>query len=206
VIRDPAQSGDISAVSANPHVLSLEAASISEVSKLLQDTRADLVYFSAGAGGKGPPERTKAVDYDGAVKVFDAIEAVPGNEKPRLILVSAIDCRNPDKLDQYPAHYNEEDKERSKKAHEAIGRYYKWKFEADKNLVGRKTFKWTILRPSGLTDEPGTGLVEIGRTHISPTVSVSEYAVYFILLISVNRGMMSPKRYSSSHIVQMPKV
>ncbi|KIJ40997.1 hypothetical protein M422DRAFT_48792 [Sphaerobolus stellatus SS14] len=176
VIRNASQAGDITAQSAKPHVLSLEAAPVSELTKLFTDTRAQLVYFAAGAGGKGGPDRTKAVDYDGAVKVFDAVEAVPGSEKPRVILVSAIDCRNPDKLDQYPAHYNDEDKERSRKAHEAIGTYYKWKFEADKNLVGRSAFKWTILRPSGLTDGPGTGLVEIGRTHIGMTVSRDDVA------------------------------
>ena len=61
----------------------------------------DIVYFSAGAGGKGGPERTKKVDYEGALKVFDAIELVKG-DKPRLILVSAIDIRDPNVI---PAHY-----------------------------------------------------------------------------------------------------
>lgn len=64
-------------------------------------TGVDVVYFSAGAGGKGGEERTRKVDYEGAVKVFDAIEAVQG-DKPRLILVSAIDIRDPEKV---PAHY-----------------------------------------------------------------------------------------------------
>ena len=62
----------------------------------------DVVVFSAGAGGKGGPERTKAVDYEGAVKVFDAIEGVEG-AKPRLVLVSAIDVR--DVNADPPPHY-----------------------------------------------------------------------------------------------------
>lgn len=159
----------------------MEDAPVSILTKLFTDTRAQLVYFAAGAGGKGGPERTKAVDYEGAVKVFDAVEAVPGNEKPRVILISAIDCRNPDKLDEYPSYYTEEDKERSKKAHQAIGNYYKWKFAADRDLVGRTAFKWTILRPSSLTDEPGTGLVDIGKLHLSPSVSVSHRAMHLII-------------------------
>lgn len=57
--------------------------------------------WSAGAGGKGGPERTKKVDYEGALKVFDAIEGVQG-KKPRLILVSAVDVRDRTKL---PSHY-----------------------------------------------------------------------------------------------------
>ena len=43
-----------------------------------------------------------------------------------------------------------------------------WKYEADKNLVKRTAFKWTILRPGLYADEPGTGKVSIGRTHLKP--------------------------------------
>jgi hypothetical protein len=59
------------------------------------------VYFSAGAGVNASDERTKNVDYEGALKVFDAIEGVKG-PKPRLILVSTFDANDPDK---FPAHY-----------------------------------------------------------------------------------------------------
>ncbi|KAG6846354.1 hypothetical protein H0H93_014491 [Arthromyces matolae] len=41
-----------------------------------------------------------------------------------------------------------------------------WKYEADKNLVKRDTFKWTIVRPGGLTNAPGTNKAAIGRTHL----------------------------------------
>lgn len=34
--------------------------------------------------------------------MFDAIEGVAGEKKPRLILVSAVDIRDPEKI---PAHY-----------------------------------------------------------------------------------------------------
>lgn len=54
----------------------------------------------------------------------------------------------------------------------AIAVYMKWKYEADKNLVKRDAFKWTILRPGGLNNEPGTGKASIGRTHLTPTISV----------------------------------
>ena len=62
----------------------------------------DFVYFSAGAGGKGGPERTRKVDYDGALKIFDALEGVKGT-KPRLIMVSAIDVRDTNVAP--PSHY-----------------------------------------------------------------------------------------------------
>ena len=102
VIRDPAHASDITALSATPHVLSLEDAPVSALTSLF--THAKIVYFAAGAGGKGGPERTRAVDYEGAVKVFDAVEQMEG-ERPRVILVSALDVRDPDRLDEYPPHY-----------------------------------------------------------------------------------------------------
>ena len=101
IIRNPEHAEDLKAASADitPLLLSLEEASVEDLTKAF--TGADVVVFSAGAGGKGGPERTKAVDYEGAVKVFDAIEGVESN-KPRLILVSALDVRNPDIM---PEHY-----------------------------------------------------------------------------------------------------
>jgi hypothetical protein len=99
IIRTRDHEYDIKDTSAEPVLLSLEDSPTSEFSAAFEGQ--DVVYFSAGAGGSGGPERTKAVDYEGALKVFDAIEAVKG-PKPRLILVSATDVRNPDKV---PAHY-----------------------------------------------------------------------------------------------------
>lgn len=56
---------------ATPALLSLEDASLAEVSKVLSN--ASTVIFSAGAGGRGGPERTRAVDYAGAIKVSMAL-------------------------------------------------------------------------------------------------------------------------------------
>lgn len=99
IIRNPDQEKDITDVGATPLVISLEDASVQEFANAFKGF--DVVYFSAGAGGKGGEERTKKVDYEGALKTFDAIEAVDG-PKPRLILVSAVDIRDPEKI---PAHY-----------------------------------------------------------------------------------------------------
>ena len=91
---------DIKDISATPLLLSLEDASVADFSNAFKGY--DVVYFSAGAGGKGGEERTKKVDYEGALKIFDAIEGVEGPVKPRLILVSALDVRDPEKI---PTHY-----------------------------------------------------------------------------------------------------
>lgn len=42
--------------------------------------------------------------------------------------------------------------------------------------MGRTTFPWTILRPTGLTNGPGTGCADIGRTHVTAMISVREDA------------------------------
>lgn len=60
--------------------------------------------FAAGAGGKGDPDRTRKVDYEGAIKVFDAMEA--GNVK-RLVLIGAVDIR--DRTKGWPEWYDDDD-------------------------------------------------------------------------------------------------
>ena len=65
-----------------PIVASIEDDPVSKFTEIFQDS--EVVVFSAGAGGKGGPDRTEKVDYGGALKVFDAIEAVNREgEKPR---------------------------------------------------------------------------------------------------------------------------
>ncbi|ETW79982.1 hypothetical protein HETIRDRAFT_435197 [Heterobasidion irregulare TC 32-1] len=172
IIRDPAHSADLKAISTDitPLVLSLEDSPVSEFSSAFTD--AATVVFSAGAGGNGGAERTRKVDYEGALKVFDAIEAVAG-PKPHLVLVSALDVRDPNKI---PEHYTEEDKNVSERVRSRIKDYMHWKYEADKNLVARTAFTWTILRPGGLTEGPGTGKASIGRTHMIPTIPRGDVA------------------------------
>jgi len=177
IIRTAAHEDDIKAASATPLLLSLEDSSVADFTAAFQG--ADVVYFSAGAGGKGGEERTKSVDYEGALKVFDAIEGIQG-ARPRLILVSAIDIRHPDRI---PAHYSEADIELSNRMRGRIGVYIKWKYEADKNLVKRDAFKWTILRPGGLNDDPGTGKAAIGRTHLTTTISRDDVATVLAMLL-----------------------
>ncbi|KAG5721205.1 UPF0659 protein [Termitomyces sp. T112] len=176
VIRTLDYQDDIKDLSAEPVLLSLEDSPVIDFTTLFEGQ--DVVYFSAGAGGKGGEARTKKVDYEGALKVFDAIEGVQG-PKPRLILVSAIDIRDSDKI---PAHYNEQDIAISKRVRGAIPAYMHWKYEADKNLAKRDAFKWTILRPAGLTNNPGTGNAAIGRTHLG-TIARDDVAKVLALLV-----------------------
>ncbi|KAG8747708.1 hypothetical protein FRC10_011835 [Ceratobasidium sp. 414] len=179
IIRDPAQSQDITDTGASPAVLSLEDAPVADLTKLITDTQAEVVYFCAGAGGKGGEERTKAVDYSGALKTFDAIDAVPG-PKPRLVLISGLDVGN----EGFPDHYSDADKQLAVRIRQAIAGWYKWKYEAEKVLVKRTSFEWIILRPGGLNDNPGTGTADIGRTHLTNTISRQDVAAALLHLAS----------------------
>ncbi|KAI5481656.1 hypothetical protein MNV49_002882 [Pseudohyphozyma bogoriensis] len=155
LIRDPSHVPDIKSVGAEPLVLSLEDSTKEQLRDAFEGSFG--VLFAAGAGGKGGSERTKKVDYEGALKVFDAIELVDGSVKPRVVLVGALDTRDMSK--PAPSHYTEDDLEHSRKSHAAIGTYYE-------DLVKRTGFSWTILRPGGLLDEPGTGKIDVGVTHL----------------------------------------
>lgn len=61
----------------------------------------------------------------------------------------------------------------SKTLRQAIPTWVKWKYEADLVLSKRTAFKWFILRPGGLLDEPGTGKADIGITHLSQRIHVN---------------------------------
>ncbi|KDQ56023.1 hypothetical protein JAAARDRAFT_318144 [Jaapia argillacea MUCL 33604] len=178
LIRDPSHAAEITEASAKPLLLSLEDAPVADLSVAFEG--AEVVYFSAGAGGKGGPERTRKVDYEGALKVFDAIEAVQGS-KPRLILVSAVDVRD---LNKVPDYYTEEDLAVSKRMWSAIPVYMQSKYDADKNLIQRTAFKWTILRPGGLNNNPGSGTASIGKTHITQSISRDDVAKCLALLLN----------------------
>lgn len=139
-------------------VESLEDLSVSQLANLFKEQNPNVSLFAAGAGGKGGAERTFAVDRDGAIKVFDALEQanLPRPHFKRFLLVSAIDSRNIETAK--PDWYTEKDYERSKKAREVLGTYYHAKYEADLNLSKRTSFPWTVLRPSTLQDEPAGGI------------------------------------------------
>lgn len=153
--------------SATPIVSSLEESSASQLSDLFIKNKVDTIVFAAGAGGKGGPERTIAVDQEAAIKTFDAVQQSQSSLEnfKRFLLVSAVDVRD---LNKKPSWYKEEDFEKSKKAREALGKYYDAKYQADLNLhqrteKGELTFPWFVLRPSTLKDEGGSGKVALGE-------------------------------------------
>lgn len=155
-------SKDIEALGAQPRILSLEAASVSELASLISSVGPKAVIFSAGAGGKGAPERTRAVDLEGLQKVAQALGSCACK---RILVVSALDVH--DRSQGYPAHYTQDSRDASDAVWDRIGRYMQAKYEADAYLH-KTDLDFTILRPGRLTHEPAAGC-EIGLTQMGAT-------------------------------------
>lgn len=139
VFRNPDHSPDVAATGATPVVADVEQADTAALSALL--TGSDLVIWSAGAGG-GDPRRTRAVDRDAAIRSIDAAEQVGAR---RYLMVSYFGAS--------PEHGVPED--------DPFHAYAEAKAAADAHLRA-SGLDAVILAPSSLTDEPGTGTIEVG--------------------------------------------
>jgi uncharacterized protein YbjT (DUF2867 family) len=137
VIRNPDQAKDLEAIGATPIVLDIENKEIGDAV-----AGADAVIFAAGAGAGSGPARKQTVDYGGAVKLIDAAKA---NGVSRYLIVSAMGVNHPERWS------------------ERMRPYYEAKAAADKAVV-ESGLDYTVVRPGGLTDEPGTGKVEIAES------------------------------------------
>ncbi len=159
-IRDPEQGPDVEEAGATPAVVDVEHLSVEQMAEALAG--ADVVVWSAGAGG-GSPERTLAVDRDAAIRSMDAAIAA---EVPRYVMVSYFGAG--------PDHGVPQDN--------SFFAYAQAKSDADAYLRDT-SLDWTILGPSALTDDPGTGRIEIGdglkATHVTrdDVATVAAYVV-----------------------------
>lgn len=136
LIRKPEHTADLEAAGAEAVVFDLEADD--DLAARLDG--ADAVVFAAGAGPGSGPERKRTVDYGGAAKLIDACRRA---SVARYVMVSAIGVRSPGEHSGSMAPYLDA------------------KAEADEELRA-SGLECTIVRPGRLTDEPGTGLVDVG--------------------------------------------
>jgi uncharacterized protein YbjT (DUF2867 family) len=144
LIRNPAQTADLEAAGATAVVVDLEHASVTDVAEAVRG--ADAVVFAAGAGPGSGAARKQTVDRDAAILLAEAAEAAGVD---RYVMVSAIsaDDRSLD------ADYDE-----------VFLAYMRAKSEADADVRARAGLRTTIVRPGGLTDEPGTGSVTVAES------------------------------------------
>lgn len=141
VVRNPDHAADVESDGATPLVADVQSLSTDELAELF--TGHDAVVWSAGAGG-GSPERTYAVDRDAAIRSMDAAERA---DVPRYVMVSYFGAG--------PDHGVPQD--------DPFFAYADAKSAADARLE-QSALEWTLVRPSRLTDDPGTGSIETPRT------------------------------------------
>lgn len=168
IIRNPDHAADLLVLGAIPVVIDLESTSVETLAKDLAGI--DAVVFAAGAGPNSGAERKLTVDRDEAILLADAALAAGIR---RYVCVSAIntDSFDPDSDDVFQI-------------------YLRAKSEADAAIRSRD-LDWTIIRPGGLTNEPGTGNVTVaastGRGEI-PREDVAAVIVECLLSNAAVRG------------------
>jgi nucleoside-diphosphate-sugar epimerase len=140
IIRKPEQEADLRDVGAEAIVLDLENAEPDEVARAIEG--ADAAVFAAGAGPGSGPERKWTVDYGAAAKL---IEACKQDGIARYVIVSSVGADDPESAGTGGFRV-----------------YLDAKHKADEELIA-SGLDYTIVRPHGLTDDPGTGRVEVGQ-------------------------------------------
>src|SRR5690349_6702782 len=163
LIRNPSQAGDLAEAGAQAVVLDLEQSSVRQVADALRG--ADAVVFAAGAGPGSGVARKQTVDRDAAILLADAAEAAGVH---RYVMVSAISADDRSLDDGYD---------------EVFLAYIRAKAEADANVRARTGLQTTIVRPGGLTDEPGTGLVQIAESTGRGTIPRADVAAVLLAVL-----------------------
>jgi uncharacterized protein YbjT (DUF2867 family) len=102
----------------------------------------EAVVFSAGSGGHTPKSQTKVIDQDGAKKAIDEAEEAGIS---RFIMVSALKANRD-----------------SKNWSDAMQHYYEAKSAADAHLR-KSNLNYTVLMPGRLSNEEGTGKIDLGE-------------------------------------------
>lgn len=171
IVRNPAHEPDVVADGVEPVVLDLESASVEQVAAVLAG--ADAVVFAAGAGPGSGVARKDTVDRAAAVLLADAAESAG---VPRYLLVSSMGVdqvaggATPDGVD------------------EVFTAYLRAKLAAEEDLRARVGLSVVILRPGGLTDDPGTGRVSLGPSVDRGSVPRDDVAAVLVALLDGRAG------------------
>ena len=138
LIRNPDHESDVRRTGADPVVVDLEQTGEDAVAQAIADS--DAVVFAAGAGPGSGPERKETVDYGAAVTLIDAARQAGVG---RYLIVSSMGADSRATGD------------------DTFDVYLRAKGRAD-DAVRASGLDWTVVRPGGLTDDPGTDRVALG--------------------------------------------
>lgn len=139
LVRNPDHVADVEATGAEAVVLDLEHTDADTVAGAVGG--ADAVVFAAGGGPNSGAARKETVDKGAAILLADAAETAGVR---RYLMVSAMgtDRADPTSDDVFQVYL------RAKKA-------------ADDDVRSRD-LDWTVVRPGRLTNDPGTGRIQVG--------------------------------------------
>ena len=158
LIRNPDHVADLEADGALPVLCDLEH----------DDVRphvgaADAIVFAAGAGPGSGAARKQTVDLGAAVKCIEAAQELGVD---RFLMVSSINTEQADTPGPMQP-------------------YFQAKRDADFALEA-SGLAWTIVRPGRLTDEPGTGRVDLAPAGIGDVPRDDVAAVLYECLLADN--------------------
>lgn len=139
VVRNPDHEIDVVAAGGQAAVLDLEQADVATVTDVLRG--GDVAIFAAGAGPGSGNARKDTVDRGAAALFADAAEQAGVR---RHIQVGSMGADRADSLTDDAS----------------FTVYLKAKWAAEEDLRARD-LDWTVLRPGGLTDDPGIGKVHL---------------------------------------------
>ncbi|WP_149205119.1 NAD(P)H-binding protein [Actinotalea subterranea] len=160
LVRNPDHAPDVVAAGGQAGLVDLERATVEELAPMLAE--ADAVVFAAGAGPGSGAARKDSVDRGAAVLLADAAER---SGVRRYLLVSSMGV---DSVEQV--------------ADDVFRAYLHAKAAAEGEVRGRD-LDWTVLRPGGLTDEPGTGRVRLESRTEQGQVSRDDVAAVLVALL-----------------------
>jgi uncharacterized protein YbjT (DUF2867 family) len=161
LVRNPDHAADLRDAGAEPVVLDLESATAAEAAAHLEG--ADAVVFAAGAGPGSGIARKDTVDRAASALLADAAERAGVR---RFVQVSSQGAG----AEPPPG------------TGEVFAAYLRAKTAAEDDLR-RRNLDWTIVRPGGLTDEPGTGRVLLAPDVPRGSVPRDDVAAVLVALL-----------------------
>jgi nucleoside-diphosphate-sugar epimerase len=165
-VRSQGQGHDVVAAGGTPLVLDIAAVSVHELAESLSG--ADAVVFAAGAGYGSTTRQKEVIDRDGAILLADAAEKAAVS---RYVLISSMGADYFDSDSANPFQI-----------------YLRLKSAADANLRAR-ALDWTIVRPSGLDERPGSGRVQLGEGISGGSIPRADVAALIARLLTEGIGI-----------------
>lgn len=157
MIRKEEQAQTIKELGGHPILADLEG----NVDKAVDNMEA--IIFAAGSGPKTGPDKTTAVDKNGAIKLVDAAKK-KGIE--RFVMLSSVGSDNPEQAQEGMRHYLEA------------------KHDADEYLIA-SGLTYTIVRPVALTNEQAIGKIFVDEKVDHTNKSIPRADVAAVLAQSV---------------------